>query len=95
MKIATITLFLTLTAHLFIGYYTPQGIHDEGSIFFFKKHPTLQLKFKNIYTKDEDPKPLSELNMIEINTVIEYCKYRLGIETQLESESALESCKAR
>ena len=95
MKIATITLLLTLTAHLFIGYYTPQGIHDEGSIFFFKKHPTLQLKFKNIYTKDEDPKPLSELNMIEINTIIEYCKYRLGIETQLESESALESCKAR
>ncbi len=33
--------------------------------------------------------------MVEINIIRNYCKYRLGIDTWLQSQEELESCKAR
>lgn len=53
------------------------------------------MKFKNLYTKDGDTKSLADLGAVEANIVINYCKYRLGIETWLENEEQLEACKRR
>jgi hypothetical protein len=95
MKRLLLAALLAATAHLYIGYYTPQSIHDEPPIFFIKKYPTLQMKFKNLYTKDGDTKNLANLGAVEANIFINYCKYRLGIETWLENEEQLEACKRR
>jgi hypothetical protein len=95
MKRLLIAALLASIAHLYIGYYTPQSTHEESTVFFIKKHPTLQMKFKNLYTRDGDTKSLADLGAVEANIIINYCKYRLGVETRLESEEQLESCKRR
>jgi len=86
---------LMLIAHLYIGYYTDLGIHGGDIVFFIKKHPTLQVKFENLYTRSSDPTSWSELNMVEEKMIRDYCKYRLGIETWLDNADELEACKAR
>lgn len=86
---------LIFIAHLYIGYYTSQDVEDERTVFFIKKYPTLQMKFNNIYTKDSDDKSLAELSAEEMGIVRNYCKYRLGIETWLQSQEELEACKPR
>ncbi|MNP42558.1 hypothetical protein D3C76_1363310 [compost metagenome] len=86
---------LLIVAHLYIGYYTSLDVEEERTTFFIKKHPTLQVKFENLYTKNADGKPLADLNMVEINMIIDYCKYRLGIETWLQSQEELDACKQR
>jgi hypothetical protein len=53
------------------------------------------MKFENLYSKDGDTKSLADLGAVEANIVINYCKYRLGIETWLENEEQLEACKRR
>jgi hypothetical protein len=95
MKRLLIAALLASIAHLYIGYYTPQSTHEANTVFFIKKHPTLQMKFKNLYTRDGDTKSLADLGAVEANIIINYCKYRLGVETRLESEEQLESCKRR
>lgn len=52
------------------------------------------MKFENLYTREGDYTPLNRMGAIEANVIINYCKYRLGIETRLENESELEVCKA-
>jgi hypothetical protein len=89
-----IVLTTILVAHLYVGYYTNLSIHGGEKIFFIKKHPTLQMKFENLYTREGDYTPLNRMGAIEANVIINYCKYRLGIETRLENESELEVCKA-
>jgi hypothetical protein len=63
--------------------------------FFIKKKPTLQVKFENIFASDSDDKLLDELIMEEVNIIRDYCKYRLGIETWLQTQEELETCKVR
>jgi hypothetical protein len=89
-----ITLAALLVVHLYVGYYTNLSIHGGEKIFFIKKHPTLQVKFDNLYTKEGDYTPLDRMGAIEANVIIDYCKYRLGIETRLKNEKELEACKA-
>lgn len=95
MKKTLATVLLIFVAHLYIGYYTSQDVEDERTIFFIKKYPTLQVKFKNLYTKDSDDKPLTDLSMVEINIIRDYCKYRLGIDTWIEDQEELDACKPR
>jgi hypothetical protein len=61
---------------------------------FIKKSPTFQVRFENIFAHQRTPKRLLELSLEERQRVINYCKYRLGIETHLETESDLDRCKA-
>jgi hypothetical protein len=95
MKYIGIIFVAVLIAHLYIGYYTPLGTHEEPTIFFIKKRSTFQMKFENLYSRDGDTKSLADLGAVEANIVINYCKYRLGIETWLENEEQLEACKRR
>lgn len=82
-------------AHFYIGYYEDLGVHGGDRVFFIKKHPTLQVKFKNLYTRDGDHTPLKKMNMVEANIIIDYCWYRLGIKTQINTEEELDACKTR
>lgn len=93
-KIISIIALMTI-AHLYIGYYISLDIEDPRYMAFIKKYPTLQLRFENIYTSDRDSRSLAELSEVELKTVQDYCKYRLGIETELNSQEDLEACKKR
>lgn len=95
MKKSIAALTLIFLAHLYIGYYTDQGVHGGDTVFFIKKHPTLQMRFKNLYTRDGDYTPLEKMNMVEANIIIDYCRYRLGINTRLTTQEELDACKGR
>ncbi|WXL25262.1 hypothetical protein WG219_18460 [Ectopseudomonas mendocina] len=60
---------------------------------FIKKQPTLQFQFENIFLTDEDDKALDRLSDEEKGLVINYCKYRLGINTELKTQEELNACK--
>ncbi|MFJ3485445.1 hypothetical protein ACIPL1_18945 [Pseudomonas sp. NPDC090202] len=62
--------------------------------FFIKKYPTFQVEFENLFANYKDHKALAELTPKERQKIIDYCKYRLGIITTLETQDDLESCKA-
>jgi hypothetical protein len=95
MKKTLATITLILIANLYIGYYETRYVEDNRIVFFIKKQPTLQVKFENLFVNDADSKRLADLNMVEINIIRNYCKYRLGIDTWLQSQEELEDCKAR
>ncbi|GFM67726.1 hypothetical protein PSCICJ_38440 [Pseudomonas cichorii] len=86
---------LTFITWLFTGYYNSIEDAEIHSHFFIKKSPTLQIKFFNIYANNADPKHLAELDNQERQLVIDYCKYRLGIDVKLNTDDELDACKAR
>lgn len=94
-----ITVVLTILAWSFlwlsVGVYETYFAEDNRSVFFIKKHPTFQIRFENIFLTDEDYKPIDRLSDEEREVVINYCKYRLGIETELRTQKELEACKKR
>jgi len=87
--------FMLIVAFFFInyGYYDYLEDADPEAIFFEKKYPTLQVKFYNIFANQSDGKRLNQLSSEDRDRVIAYCKYRLGIVTNLSSEEDLERCK--
>lgn len=95
MKAIFVIIALTLTAILYIGYYETLYAEDNKMVFFFKKTPTFQMEFVNLFVSDTDRKELQDLNDEQRQLVIDYCKYRLGIETELKTQSELEACKKR
>lgn len=95
MKKIIAALAIILLAALFTGYYETRWAEDNKAVFFIKKQPTLQLEFVNIFASDADDKPLHKLDQEERKLVIDYCKYRLGIVTQLNSQEELDACKGR
>lgn len=92
-----IILVLTTLALSFLwlnlGVYQTHFAEDNRSVFFIKKHPALQVRFENIFLTDEDDKPIDRLSDEERSEVINYCKYRLGIKTELNTQEELEACK--
>lgn len=95
MKILITSLALALLAVLLIGYYDTRYAEDNKTVFFIKKQPTFQMEFENLFANDADNKKLHELNDEERQFVIDYCKYRLGIKTDLKTQEELEACKQR
>lgn len=89
-----LTLFtLLLAAHFYVGYYETRYAEDNRMVFFIKSQPTLQIEFVNLFASDSDDKPLGDLSRVEMNIIRDYCKYRLGIETWLQSQEELDACK--
>jgi hypothetical protein len=76
----------------FFGYYEHHEEIESFPVAFLKKAPTLQLKFYRVFHPNFE-KNLSELSGTQRQKVIDYCKYRLGIETLLETEEELRSCQ--
>ena len=95
MKSILISTTLIIATHLHLGYYVSLDFEDPRLEIFIKKHPTLQVRFENIYTSEEQRKPLKELSTAELIMVRNYCKFRLGIDNPLRSQDDLEVCKAR
>ncbi|WP_085747404.1 MULTISPECIES: hypothetical protein [unclassified Pseudomonas] len=95
MKTLLIILSTTIVAMLYIGFYEKMEDAYPEKVFFIKKSPTFQMEFENIFAYESDDKKLSELSEVERSLVIDYCKYRLGLDTTLESQSELEKCKQR
>lgn len=95
MKKILFALPFALIAALFVGYYETQWAEDNRLIFFIKQSPTFQIAFVNIHDSDADDKPLDKLTDQQRQYVIDYCKYRLGIETALTTQAELELCKGR
>lgn len=95
MKKIIALLTVVLSTALFVGYYNSIEDAEIHSHFFIKKKPTLQIKFFNIFANDADSKKLHQLTNQERKRVIDYCVYRLGIETTLSSQLELEACEKR
>jgi hypothetical protein len=93
-KIIILLIILSLPA-LFIGYYKAIDDAEINTVLFIKKQPTFQMKFVNLFANDSDGKKLHELNDEKRQFVIDYCKYRLGIKTELKTQEELETCKQR
>lgn len=95
MKKLIALVILGLLAVLYIGYYESLGDAEVNKVFFIKKSPTLQIKFRHLFANEADDKPLEKLTSEQRKQVIDYCKYRLGIETALNNQDELEMCKQR
>ncbi|UUD63872.1 hypothetical protein D16iCDA_19715 [Pseudomonas seleniipraecipitans] len=95
MKKLLIAAIFAVMAVLYIGYYEALEDGDIETILFIKKHPTLQLKFYNIHANDGDIREVERLSDEERQLIIEYCRYRLGIDTQLKSQDDVERCRRK
>jgi hypothetical protein len=80
---------------LYVGFYEKMEDAYPEKVFFIKKSPTFQLKFENIFAYESDDKTIGELSEKERQLVIQYCKYRLGVTTELHNQKELELCKKR
>ncbi|WP_324732950.1 hypothetical protein [Pseudomonas paeninsulae] len=89
--ILVLTIFALSFVWLKIGVYETHFAEDNRLVFFFKKHPVLQIRFENIFLTDEDDKPVGRLSDEERRAVINYCKYRLAIETELKTQVELDA----
>jgi hypothetical protein len=94
MQKLLIFLALLIGVHLSVGYYTTLDIEDPLTFLFVKKYPTFQLRFENIYSDDAERKSLIELSEVDVRLIRDYCKYRLGVDTSLDTQQELDGCKA-
>ncbi|KAB0498249.1 hypothetical protein [Pseudomonas lini] len=95
MKKLLVAAVLALLAVLYIGYYEALEDGDIETILFIKKHPTLQMKFYNIHANDGEIRKVEHLTNEERTWIIDYCKYRLGIETDLKTQNNIETCSKK
>lgn len=75
------------------GYYYYLEDADPDRIYFKKESFTLRMRFYNIFANEGDDRPLSTLTTEQREKVIDYCKYRLGIITDLSTQDDLDRCK--
>ncbi len=84
-----------LLAVLYIGYYEALEEGDIETILFIKKHPNFQVKFYNIHANDGEIRKVEHLTEEERKWIIDYCRYRLGIDTDLKTQSDVEMCRKK
>ncbi|ROL87078.1 hypothetical protein BK636_05555 [Pseudomonas chlororaphis] len=92
MKALLITIVLTLLAVFYVGYYQALEDGDIETIVFIKQHPTLQMKFYNLHANDGEIRKVERLTGQERRWIIDYCRYRLGIDTALTLQDDVETC---
>ena len=86
-----IVVVLLLAIILNVGYYKVSHENSPDTrIFFIKKFLTLRVEFINLATVSwgGDP-PFTD---DDLQAAIDYCKYRLGIETKLSHPDDLRRC---
>lgn len=91
MKTVSLTLVLFMLTP-FVGYYEHHYEIDSTLVIFWKKKPSLQIKFYRIFHPNFE-KGLHELTDTQRSKVIDYCKYRLGIETMLKTDEEFKACR--
>lgn len=92
MKKIIALLAMILITVPFIGYYEHIGENSAHPVFFIKKKPTLQIIFHRIFHPNFET-GLHELTDLQRQKMIDYCVYRLGIETQLKTEKEFRTCR--
>ncbi|WP_073266178.1 hypothetical protein [Phytopseudomonas punonensis] len=95
MKKLLIAAILAVLALLYVGYYEALEDGDIETILFIKKHPTFQMKFHNIHANDGEIRKVERLTDEERNLIIDYCRYRLGIDTELKTQDDVEVCRRK
>ncbi len=86
---------LLVLAVLYIGYYEALEDGDIETILFIKKHPTVRMKFYNIHANDGEIRRVERLTEEERKWIIDYCRYRLGIDTALRTQDDVEVCRKK
>ena len=95
MKKLIALIVLVLVTVLYVGYYEALEDGDIETILFIKKHPTLQMKFYNIHANDGEIRQVERLTEQERKWIIDYCRYRLGIDTDLKTQNDVEICRKK
>ncbi|GGK27725.1 hypothetical protein SAMN04490189_3580 [Pseudomonas koreensis] len=95
MKKLIALLVLVLVTVLYVGYYEALEDGDIETILFIKKHPTFQMKFYNIHANDGEIRQVERLTEQERKWIIDYCRYRLGIDTDLKTQNDVEICRKK
>ncbi|WP_367257003.1 hypothetical protein [Pseudomonas sp. stari2] len=95
MKKHTIVAALALVTTLYVGYYEALEDGDIETIVFIKKQPTFQMKFYNIHANDGEIRKVERLTAEERGWIIDYCRYRLGIDTDLKTQDGVEMCRKK
>lgn len=92
MKYFLLISFLVLLTIINVGYYNEVSDGETNTIFFIKKSPTLRMKFYNIHANDGDYRKIDRLTDELRQDIVDYCKYRLGIETEVKTQADIEMC---
>lgn len=79
----------------FVGYYNSIDDAEINTRYFIKRYPMFQMEFVNLFANDSDHKSVDELSDEERGLIIDYCRYRFGINTRLVTQTDLEACKQR
>ncbi|MGE1153085.1 hypothetical protein [Pseudomonas kitaguniensis] len=95
MKKLIALIVLALVTELYVGYYQALEDADVETILFIKKHPTFQMKFYNIHANDGEIRQVEQLTQEERRWIIDYCRYRLGIDTTLNTQEDVEVCRKK
>ncbi|MGG7671236.1 hypothetical protein [Pseudomonas sp. WC2] len=91
MKKLSIAAILVVVTMLYIGYYEALEDGDIETIVFIKRHSTFQMKFYNIHANDGEIRTVERLTA-EQGWIIDYCRYRLGIDTDLSTQDDVDMC---
>lgn len=92
MKKMLFLLSLVLLLMLNFGYYTELEEAETHTRWFLKRAPTLRLEFFNIHANDGDDRRVETLSNEQRQMIIDYCKYRLGIDTQVTTQADVARC---
>ena len=95
MKKLIALIVLVLVTVLYVGYYEALEDGDIETILFIKKHPAFQIKFYNIHANDGEIRQVERLTEQERKWIIDYCRYRLGIDTDLKTQNDVEICRKK
>ncbi|CAH0229094.1 hypothetical protein SRABI89_02434 [Pseudomonas koreensis] len=95
MKKLIALIVLALVTVLYVGYYEALEDGDIETILFIKKHPTFLMKFYNIHANDGEIRQVERLTEQERKWIIDYCRYRLGIDTDLKTQNDVEICRKK
>lgn len=95
MKKLLIAAILAVMVMLYVGYYDALEDGDIETIVFIKKHPTLHIKFYNIHANDGEIRKVERLTPEERAWIIDYCRYRLGIDTALKTQDEVQICSKK
>jgi hypothetical protein len=91
----TLGAIAAMTCWPLLGYYESREGDQTSRVYFLKHKPTLQVRFENIFANGQAPRPLEQLSEEERQVAIDYCLFRLGIESPLQTQQQLELCTAR
>ncbi|HEX8542141.1 MAG TPA: hypothetical protein VF671_10585 [Pseudomonas sp.] len=76
-----------------VGYYVEVDENSEGRQYFIKRALTFQVKFRSLYS--HWTWSYDALTIEQKQELVDYCKYRWGIVTDLDHADELKTCSAR